>query len=148
MSNDSVNRSLAPDGAEDDSLRGTQSVPAMLKLSKDLLGRHLTVLGKVVDHFSVEDKLSTVMGNLDLKTTTAKERKLLIADGMPKFNKLCSDLIKADKTEGAATVAAVREELHELIRKSVAQTLSSDKMKKAADLITKTLEDECERSKI
>ena len=59
MSNDSVNRSLAPDGAEDDSLRGTQSVPAILKLSKDLLGRHLTVLGKVVDHFSVEDKLST-----------------------------------------------------------------------------------------
>ena len=59
MSIDSVVRSLAPMGAEDETLRNTQSVPAMLKLSKDLLGRHLTVLDQVVSHFSVEDKLST-----------------------------------------------------------------------------------------
>ena len=62
MSNDSVIRSLAPIGAEDETLRNTQSVPAMLKLSKDLLGRHRTVIDQVVSHFSVEDKLSTVMG--------------------------------------------------------------------------------------
>ena len=59
MSIDSVVRSLAPIGAEDDTLRNTQSVPAMLKLAKDLLGRHLTVIDQVVGHFSVEDKLST-----------------------------------------------------------------------------------------
>ena len=145
MSIDSVVRSLAPIGAEDETLRNTQSVPAMLKLSKDLLGRHLTVLDQVVSHFSVEDKLSTVMGNLDLKATSTKQRKLLIDEGMPRLNKLLSDLDltgQADETDGAATVAAVRKELHELIRKSIAQTLSSEKMKTAGDMITKTIEDE------
>ena len=70
MSIDSVVRSLAPIGAEDETLRNTQSVPAMLKLSKDLLGRHLTVLDQVVSHFSVEDKLSTVMGTLENMSLT------------------------------------------------------------------------------
>ena len=66
MSNDSVNRSLAPIRAEDDTLRNTQSVPAMLKLAKDLLGRHLTVIDQVVGFFSVEDKLSTSEAALTL----------------------------------------------------------------------------------
>ena len=141
MSYDSGNRSLAPTGAEDDTLSGTHSVIALLRLSKEVLSRHLTVIAGIHSHFTEGSPLSTVMGNLDLRSTRTSERKALIAE-LPVTMKWLDDTVVHDPENGPETVLAVRKELHELIRSAISQQLSSPKMMEVATMITKTLEED------
>jgi len=59
MSNEDIVLSLSPTGAEDESLSGTHSVLALMRMSKDLMNRHLSVIGQIHSSLTEGELLST-----------------------------------------------------------------------------------------